>query len=667
MLGLECLRDDEHTNRMSDTDLRVAPDEQAAGPRPDFMVGAVTVRPDHSVLSSEKGDRRIEPRIMDVLCLLAAHPGEVVSRETLIEDVWQVEYGADESLTRAVSLLRKTFVELDPDTLYIRTVPRRGYSLAAPVGRPDGESPPKPAPYVTHNRQLSFAQYVLGLVVAVVLTGILTVIALRPSPSTEPARLPSIAVLPFQNLSEAPSVDYFAQGIAEEVLHILSRFETLKVGGDSPAFSMEDGMATREELGQMLGVGHLLEGTIRSNGEEVRISVQLIQTADNRQIWSNSYLVRPEASGSSALQENIAGQIAGAISIALGIQSQNRLPGTDTDSLDAYEHYLQGREHQAWLRPDRNAAMQSFQRAVELDPDYASAVTELAAMTGDLAWEAATPEEARTLQQEARALAKRALDLNPDLAQTHATYAVSQAADGEWEAAANSFEEALSIARNARILMNYALMLTRTGKLHEARNMAEAALELEPDNPGRASTYAIIMTELGLYEDARQTLDRARDENGELPISASLEWILAMQSDVSSEEVRTLMQDYIRKAPETAPLLERVLSVHGEPDAALVILEEAATNRQTAFPAQLEVMATLAAWYGDDRLALEIWERELSATTLRMLRLWAPRFAGMRELDGFRDLARSLALPEYWRATGWPDACQPEGDSFSCQ
>ncbi len=634
---------------------------------PDFIVGKVTVRPAHSLLCTSRTERRIEPKVMDVLCRLAQEPGEVVARPTLIEEIWQVEHGADESLTRAISLLRKTFLELDPNALYIRTVPRRGYSLVAEVA-PAGEDGATVSEPAFPDRRLSVLQYALGIAAIAVLAGLMALLVIRREPVTDPApTTPSVAVLPFQAFGSDADLAYFAEGIGEEVLNIVSHADALKVAGGTSSLPRSDGMITRAEIGEYLGVDHLLEGSVRSNGEELRISAQLTEISDNRQIWSTTYRTDRSALESPRLQRNIAMRIAGALSIALGFQDQNTLPGTDTDSLEAYEAYLRGREYQTWLGADRYAAMNSFQRAVDLDPNYASAVTELASITGDLAWEAASAQEARSLQEDGRALAQRALALNPDLAMAHTMLGVYQAAAGEWDASAESFEQALSLSQDPRILMNYALMLARTGTLREARIRAEAALDLEPGHPGRASTYAIIMTDLGLYADARRTLDEVRSETGDLPISAALDWILAMHGEIAAEDVRRLTEAYVAAAPETALLLNRILDVLDEPEAALAILSEAASAQRMDFPAQREVMATLAAWYGDDALALELWRDELAGTNLRMLRLWGPRFAGMRKLPGFTQLVSDLGLPAYWEDNGWPDACRPSGDSFRCK
>ena len=325
-----------------------------------FRIGAFRVEPTRNLLKKDGQTFALEPRIMDVLCELASFPAEVIPRFELIKRIWKVDYGADESLTRAISVLRKTFRKGGETEKYIETISKNGYRLIAHVGPWDApinrivtavpdKPPPRPmhakAPAITANipvassativptnaiatkpaiinvrNSLPLFAIMMG-VSAVVIAGVYGVnmrAQTRPAPSkvqtlatagqnTAPAaKTPlgpleidtglvygnTVAVLSFSDMSLAGDQQYFADGMAEELLSQLSTIPNLQVVSRQASFAFKGQRIDPREIGRKLQVSHIIAGSVRTNGELVRISTQLINAANANQLWSKSYTGR---------------------------------------------------------------------------------------------------------------------------------------------------------------------------------------------------------------------------------------------------------------------------------------------------------------------------------------------------------------------------------------
>jgi TolB-like protein/cytochrome c-type biogenesis protein CcmH/NrfG len=230
------------------------------------------------------------------------------------------------------------------------------------------------------------------------------------------AAKPSIAVLPLQNLSGDPANDYFSDGMTEEISTKLSRIQGLKVASYSSTERFKGGQKTSEEIGRELQVRYLLEGRVRRAGNQVRISVQLIDAPTGFQVWADDFT--GELKDVFALQEQTALKIGGALNLKLSPQEERALEHRYTQNPDAYEAYLKGRavaEH--FGRPkELEGARQHFEHALQLDPNYALALAGLSLVEGYY-YRDLDPAESRL--QNAEQLARRALAIDPQLAEAH--------------------------------------------------------------------------------------------------------------------------------------------------------------------------------------------------------------------------------------------------------
>jgi TolB-like protein/DNA-binding winged helix-turn-helix (wHTH) protein len=655
-------------------------DTETGQERSDFRLGALLIEPDQNSVSNGAQRHRLEPKVMQVLCVLAARPGEVISRQELIDQVWGVEHGADESLTRAVSLLRSV-LNTDKDLhSVIETIPKRGYRLAAEVGEVQAPladpEPPAPVeeeavPFVREpwrrDTDISPIRYVSALVVLAIIMLWTGVMIGRSSSSAVAVPEKSIAVLPFENLSGNSEQDYFSRGLSEEIRTLLTQLDELKVAGRAPpSVGTADGMDA-QTLGKKLRVSHVLTGSIRSDQDRIKVSAELIDTESGYQVWSHGYDRLLSAQSLFDLQKDIATDVAGALSVSLNVQEPNRILGSDTHSLEAYNYYLSARETDVFGMGDRSEMIALLHKALELDPDYGAARVMLAMNTGAQAWNASTPAEAEAFLARGRAMAEEAVRLNPDLAQAYTALANFEGLAGDWLEAGRNNRMALERSPNLRVLHDQTIFLMRTGRVEEALSIAQRGQSADPLNPDRAATLAMAYALLGRHEAAEASLEHywtLQLPPGEWDTYA---WTIEMQAPQTVESLMALCQRLVRSDPSLRPLLAPVIDALPDTEAALGAVEAQFESGAGAHPNRFEILAALAAQLGDRDLALRIWRHELDGTRLRLMRIWGPVYADMRRLPGFADLMTRIGLPPYWREFGWPDRCRPAGASdFDC-
>jgi TolB-like protein/DNA-binding winged helix-turn-helix (wHTH) protein len=656
---------------------------EAEKERSNFRIGALLVEPDQNCISDGADRHRLEPKVMEVLCALAGRPGEVISRQELIDQVWGVEHGADESLTRAVSLLRSVLNTDKGLHSVIETIPKRGYRLAAEVGNVvEGTAAPE-APAMTaaaeepvppfvrepwrRAAEISPVRYVSALVVLAVIMLWTGVMIGRSSGSAVAVPDKSIAVLPFENLSVNAEQDYFSRGLSEEIRTLLTQLDDLKVAGRAPpSLGVEEGLDA-QALGEKLRVSRVLTGSIRSDNDRIRVSAELIDTESGYQVWSHGYDRLLSAQSLFDLQKDIATDVAGALSISLNVQEPNQILGSDTDNLEAYDYFLSAREADVFGMGDRREVLALLNKALELDPDYGAARVALAMNIGAQAWNASMPVEAAAFLAEGKALAEEAVRLNPDLAQAYTALASFQALDGNWLEAGRDNKVALDRSPNLRVLHDQTIFLMRAGRIEEALSIAQRGQSADPLNPDRAATLAMAYALLGRHEAAAASLEHYWTL--QLPPGGwdAYAWAIEMQAPQTLEGLTELSGRLIRTDPSLQTLVAPVLAALPDQAAALQVVEAQFEAGAGSHPNRFEILAVLAAQLGDPELALRIWRHELSGTRLRLMRIWGPVYADMRRLPAYADLMTGTGLPPYWREFGWPDRCRPvDAQRFEC-
>lgn len=325
-----------------------------------------------------------------------------------------------------------------------------------------------------------------------------------------------LAVLPLESFSADPADAYFADGMTEELIARLSRLDSLRVIARTSVMPYRDTEKSAVEIGRELGVGTLLEGSVRKTGGQVRITVQLIDAASQEHRWSEAY--DAEVEDVLGVQRTIAERVAEALDVQFRVGERRRLGKRGTNVAEAYDHYLKGRYLlNKWEPAPLEEARDHFQRALDLDPTFAGAWAGLAdvyVVFGYLAL--LTPEETHT---RGRAAAERALALDDELAEAHSALA-SVLTDyvWDWKAAEHHFRRAIELDPSYALAHQYvAECLRDQGRFDEALAEVRQAQALDPLSP-----YAVLVegTVLWLgrrYDEALARLRHLLNVHGTFP------------------------------------------------------------------------------------------------------------------------------------------------------
>ena len=338
-----------------------------------IRIGAWTASPALNLLERDAQSIRIETRAMDVLMVLAGQAGAVVPVEELLATVWKGVVVGEGSVYLAIRQLRQVFEDAADSTRYIETIPKRGYRLIVPVEPLESEPPPAVAPASPAPSPGRIGRIDRRWLAAAVVAGIAIVLALAFTlrERAAPVAATSVAVLPFENLSSDPEQEYFADGITEELLNTLSRVRDLRVTGRTSAFHFKDRKADLRTIGETLGVEHIVEGSVRKSGDQVRITAQLSNSRTGYRLWSETYQRRLD--DLFVIQDEIAKAVANALQVKLGVGDVGRMPGM-TRNVAAYDEYLRGMAlNLQWRSESFAQAIVHLQRAVALDPTFAIA------------------------------------------------------------------------------------------------------------------------------------------------------------------------------------------------------------------------------------------------------------------------------------------------------
>ena len=333
------------------------------------------------------------------------------------------------------------------------------------------------------------------------------------SPVDQPtAQTPSIAVLPFLDMSPGKDQEYFSDGISEEILNALAQVEGLQVTGRTSSFSFRGKNEDLRSIGQKLGVGAVLEGSVRKVGNRVRVTTQVIKVADGFHLWSQTY--DRDLSDIFAVQDEIARAVVAAMKVKLfpgqaGIAEQRR-----TTSHEAYAEYLRGRHFAKWdsLEGNRLAA-EAFQRSIALDPEYAPSHAGLAvSLERYLSWLDGPP--APTLKaaskQQAEEEAEKAVLLAADFESYSARGWIRTVWTWDWAGAEADMKRAVSLGPgDATAQMRYGHLMAVLGRLTEAIAITRKVTEIDPLDANAWFHLGWYYNATGQTQLARQALSRA--------------------------------------------------------------------------------------------------------------------------------------------------------------
>lgn len=433
---------------------------------------------------------------MGVLLALTDAAGQVVSRQSIFDRVWPNQVVSDDVLTNAISTLRRHLGDDRRHHRFIETVPKRGYRL---VVQPQPLAPKEAPPVSVQPSRVGRRSGVgVALGIAVIVLALLGWQRWGHRESVEPtADDGSIAVLPFDVFSDDPQFTYFADGLAEELIHQLSSDPALKVTSRTSSFQFRDDDSGMREIGRKLGVSHLLEGSVRGDAQTLRVTVQLIDARRDVHRWSRVFDV--ELDDLLTVQEEVSNEVAQLIS---GSREATMIPTRVRHPVpnEAYQLYLLGQSHMRVATVDAYAkAADYFSDAVKIAPDYPIALTQYAAVRM-LLYQYRNDDLQEATQAASEAL-DRAIAIDPDLPEAQAVYGLLYTYNEDFPAAESAFKNALDMRpKMAFALHNYAFMLWSQSKWEQVIEPIEKALAIDPISGAAHFLLADSLAALGRFE-----------------------------------------------------------------------------------------------------------------------------------------------------------------------
>ncbi len=384
-------------------------------------------------------------------------------------------------------------------------------------------------------------------------------------------RVPSIAVLPFANLSNDKENEYFSDGLAEEIINALTHLPGLKVAGRTSSFWFRAKDIEFAEIGRKLKVEHILEGSVRKSGNRIRVTVQLVQSTDGFQLWSERY--DRELSDVFAVQDEISQAIARALQLKLAPKAEEP---RYRPNLPAYEAFLKGRHELDKLTPEGLELSRVYiEQAIALDPGFADAYALSAFYYFLLADFVLAP--AREMMPLAKSQARKALSLNPALPEAHALLgSVASTYDYDWKEADRSFELAVAshpVPPRVRWWRS-AFYLLPLGRLKESIADLENGLVDDPLHAPVRCMLGIVLIAAGMYQRANAEFDRGLEIDPAFWASHLQRGICRMVEG-RMEEAKTALEEAYRLAPfypDTAGVLAAVCVKCGERERATALL-----------------------------------------------------------------------------------------------
>lgn len=442
----------------------------------DYAFGDIRVEPAAHRVLRDGHELELEPKAYAVLLQFVTCPGELIKHDDLLERVWGHKYVTAATLSRVISQLRQKLGDDAAEPHYIQTVHGLGYRLIASVT-------------ARHPADAAVARVEMP----------------RPLHPSDRDRH-SIAVLPFVNMSGDLENEYFSDGIAEEILSLLTKLPQLKVSSRTSSFFFKGKEVDLATLAAKLDVGTVLEGSVRRAGNRVRITVQLIDVASDSNLWAETY--DRELRDVFAIQDDIAQSIVDALKVTLSPKERRAIQYVATADVQAYDDYLRGRKYfYAWNRRDSLRAIDMYERAIARDPKYAAAWAGLSdAYVMRHRFLDRNPEHVAHAME----ASERALQMDPDSAEAHASRGLALYVSKQFKQAERQFETAMMLNPNLlEAYFLYGMICSSLGNFEKAAWLHLRAAEVSPADYLPLVYLCQAYSEMGRKEDENKARHRA--------------------------------------------------------------------------------------------------------------------------------------------------------------
>ncbi len=422
----------------------------------------------------------VEPMVFDLILYLARNSDRTVEKDEIFAEIWNNRVVSDAALSSQIKAARKVLGDDGTAQHTIRTIHGRGFRFVAPIDAESAETPVEPTNTIADDQPED-----------------------TPAVKTITAK-PSVAVLPFSNLSGDASEDYFADGITEDITTVLAKNRWLSVVARNSAFAFRNCADGIKVIGQKLEVDYIVTGSVRKAGSRVRISVQVVDAETEFSVWVERF--DRDMVDIFELQDEIAETVSARIEAELGLNEQRKAERRPRKNRGAWDLYQLGVAEFYKFTPEANVECQKLLcQALEKDPDFASAHSRLAyaIILGMVYFDAPHDKER---MDEALVAAKRAIELDDQDANSYFTIGRVYLARREYDLAIDALEHALEL--NPSLAVTYCGLgdsLAYEGRLDEAIENFEVAIRLSPHDPFRWAFFSyrsLAHLFRGEYEDA---------------------------------------------------------------------------------------------------------------------------------------------------------------------
>lgn len=572
-----------------------------------FAVGSLKVSPATREVTGPDIEEDLEPRVMQVLVALARKRGAVVSRDDLVQSCWGGRIIGDDAIHRCIAKVRR--LGEASGAFELETIPRVGYRLTA-TGEEEAAAPAAEAVAASRGE-------------------------------------PVLAVLPFDNLSADADMAFFSDGVSEEILHALSRNNRLKVIGRASSFQFRGANKVVRVIAGELKTSHILDGSVRRSGDQVRVSAHLIEAATQTMVWSDRF--DRSLADIFALQDEVASAVAG----ALHVRFAPRAPATAI-SAEAYDLFLRG---SVW---SRDVSLESQRRARELLEDAVMHAPALARAWGELA----------LTRAQLRYLGEPDITVESITSAAERAIGLDQRSQGAWGALylatpPLAFAEAEALFTRARKLgfglpLARAIHLMDVGRFREAKDELARAFRLDPFQQMQLFYGAVDELADGHLQSARAMVREAADRWPHVPFLAAYATVWAAHAGDGAEVDRLTSPDRLARHPLGvwgAGVSIKIAALrNGAPENLFKMLRKA-----EAGGSMIEAIAFCAEAAGPDSVFKEEAAGAVNRNALRqpelgLASLFLPLYSALRRDERFAEFCAAIGLAAHWQETGvWPD------------
>lgn len=624
----------------------------------------------------------LEPKAFAVLELLAGSPGQVFCRDEILDEVWGHRHVTPGVLNRVITLVRHALGEDAHKSRYLHTVHGYGYrfdlpeqaasddvevsvqtaATAAEVSAErvdDGPvalpsvSAPMPASPLARPRLRPWLKYAVA---ATVLVAVALTVWLWPRPTGTAVTSPVLAVLPMRAVGEDPRGQAFADGLSEEMIGLLAHIDGLRVISHTASFKFRDGALPMTEVARQLQATHLLEGSVRQDGERLRISLHLVEAKGNRTVWSQSF--DREFRDIFAVQRSIAYAIANALELQLGLSAVSSGPGEDPT---LYRRYLLARNASPRVGEDRAEASEAALRELTREhPGYARAQGGLAVILWGRSLSARPGRD--ELRAEAEQVAARALQLDPQQPEAHAVIAAKACRVQQWSECMRLSQLAIKLAPSDTWCRGWhAYRLATLGYVQQALRETDEALKLAPFDQNLHFWRGRLLDTLGRHDEAREHLALAPPDRAATATFFNAIW--RRDYGTAQRLVEALPADLPWRASELAAVAAlRDPTLWPAVVPAIEVSERHPLHGQV--PYDFTRLLLPVRDYARDIDGLDAVQQAGYASYQWVF--WQPESRALRQDPAFERYLQRSGMAAYWREHGWPDVCHADGDGVAC-